>query len=68
MKLWKSTEGGVTLSPRTGRPKADNPRRNDIKVRVNDETMQRLDAYCAKHGIKRAEAIRRGLDLLLKEK
>ena len=55
------------MSPRTGRPKADNPKSNDIKVRVNSDTMQRLDAYCEKHGLKRAEAIRRGIDLLLAE-
>ena len=56
------------LSPRTGRPKTANPKNHDIKVRVNDDTMQRLDAYCAKHGITRADAIRRGLYLLLEEK
>ncbi len=65
MNLWNSIKGGVTLSPRTGRPKAENPKSRDLKVRVNDETMQRIDAYCAKHGITRAEAIRRGIDLLL---
>ena len=56
------------MSPRTGRPKTDNPKSNDIKVRVNSDTMQRLDAYCEKKGITRAEAIRRGIDLLLAEK
>ena len=43
------------MSPRTGRPKTDNPKSNDIKVRVNSDTMQRLDAYCEKKGITRAE-------------
>lgn len=54
------------MSPRTGRPKADNPKSNDVKVRLDDETTKRLDNYCVEHQITRAEAIRRGIHLLLK--
>lgn len=53
------------MSPRTGRPKVEKPKQNDIKVRLDDETKGRLDRYCAAHGITRAEAIRRGVHLLL---
>ena len=53
------------MSPRTGRPKAENPKANDVKVRLDDETTKKLDAYCTAHGITRAEAIRRGIHLLL---
>ena len=53
------------MSPRTGRPKAENPKSNDLKVRIDQATMQRLDAYCKEHGITRAEAIRQGIHLLL---
>lgn len=53
------------MSPRTGRPKAENPKSNDVKVRIDQTTMQRLDAYCEEHGITRAEAIRKGIHLLL---
>lgn len=57
------------MSPRTGRPKADNPKSNDVKVRLDAETTDRLDDYCAKHNLTRAEAIRQGIALLLgKEK
>lgn len=56
------------MSPRTGRPKADNPKSNDVKVRLDDETRKNLDAYCSAHGITRAEAIRRGIHLLLSKK
>ena len=56
------------MSPQMGRPKVEKPKRNDIKVRVDDETSERLDEYCKKHGITRAEAIRRGIHLLLSEK
>lgn len=57
------------MSPRTGRPKVENPKKNDVKVRLDDKTSKKLDDYCEKHSITRAEAIRRGIHLLLaKEK
>ena len=56
------------MSPRTGRPKADNPKNNDIKVRLDDATNKRLEDYCKINQITKAEAIRRGLHLLLSEK
>jgi len=55
------------MSPRTGRPKAENPKSNDVKVRLDDETNTKLNNYCTEHGITRAEAIRRGIHLLLDE-
>lgn len=53
------------MSPRTGRPKVDNPKKNDVKVRLDDEISKKLDLYCAKNNITRAEAIRKGIHLLL---
>lgn len=53
------------MSPRTGRPKVPNPKNNDVKIRLDDETKQRLDRYCEAHGMTRAEAIRRGIHLLI---
>lgn len=56
------------MSPRTGRPKSDNPKDIDVKVRFDKDTNKRLLDYCQKHGITRAEAIRQGVDLLLEQK
>ena len=56
------------MSPRTGRPKADNPKNFDIKVRYDEETNKALLEYCKKHNITRVEAFRRGLKLLLGQK
>lgn len=53
------------MSPRTGRPKVEKPKQNDVKVRMDDETKVKLDRYCMTHGITRAEAIRCGIHLLL---
>lgn len=55
------------MSPRTGRPKVENPKNNDVKVRLDNETTQRLEKYCEKHNVTRAEAIRKGIHILLSE-
>lgn len=49
------------MSPRTGRPKSDNPKSHDIKVRVDDETLRTLDAYCKKNNETRAGVIRKSI-------
>lgn len=56
------------MSPRTGRPKISDPKSNDIKVRVDDETLRLLDLYCSENKLSRAEAIRKGIYMLLAEK
>lgn len=55
------------MSPRTGRPRVEHPKCNDVKVRLDDETTKQLDEYCAEHSMTRAEAIRIGIHLLLAE-
>lgn len=56
------------MSPRTGRPKSDNPRDIDIKVRIDKGTNDTLLQYCIEHNITRAEAIRQGINLILVQK
>lgn len=53
------------MSPRTGRPKAENPKNIDVKVRLEEELNAKLLSYCERHGITRAEALRRGVKKLL---
>lgn len=55
------------MSPRTGRPKLDNPKSCDLKVRFDQNTNDRLIVYCEKHGISRTEAVRQGIHLLLEQ-
>ena len=43
----------------------ENPKANDMKVRIDNETARRLEKYCVEHNISRAEAIRQGIHLLL---
>lgn len=55
------------MSPRTGRPVIGQPKTNDIKVRLDDDTNNKLLKYCEEHDITKAEAIRQGIHLLLKK-
>lgn len=55
------------MSPRTGRPKSENPLAVDLKVRLDSKTNEKLLTYCEKNNVTRAEAIRKGIHLLLKD-
>lgn len=55
------------MSPRTGRPKIDNPLSVDVKVRLDSDTNKKLVEYCEKNNVTRAEAIRKGVHLLLEQ-
>ena len=52
------------MSPRTGRPKIDNPKSNPIHVRLDDESMKTLETYCEQEKIAKTEGIRRGIEKL----
>lgn len=51
------------MSPRTGRP-TDNPKQERTAVRMDEQTVRILDAYCEQENVSRAEAIRRGIQKL----
>lgn len=53
------------MSPRTGRPKSDNPKSHDIKIRIDDITYDELMKYCKTNNITKTEATRIGLEKLL---
>ena len=56
------------MSPRTGRPKVDNPKDVKLTIRLDLETEKKLQEYCNVHNISRGEAIRQGIHLLLQQK
>lgn len=60
--------GEKSVSPKMGRPKSENPKDVDVKVRFDKIQHEKLMKYCGEHGITRAEAIREGVNLLLGEK
>lgn len=56
---------GDNLSPRTGRPKSDNPKGIELKARIDAETDRRIQEYCKKHNKTRTEVVREGIELVL---
>ena len=55
------------MSPRTGRPKINNPKSNRITIRLDDETYSKINEYCKQENIDKAEAIRRGIKKLVEK-
>ena len=55
-------------SKKIGRPKIKNPKNIDVKVRLDEETNEKLLSYCKEHNITRVEAIRQGIHLILSKK
>lgn len=49
------------MSPRTGRPKAENPKNIQLKIRADEQTMQDLDYCCEKLNKTRSDIIRLGI-------
>lgn len=56
------------MSPRTGRPKTENPINIRTSVRLDAETDKQLLEYCKQHNLSKGEAIRKGVHLLLGKK
>jgi hypothetical protein len=59
---------GDRMSPRTGRPKAENPLTVEVKARIDTETNKKLVKYCKDNGITRTEVVRKGIEKVLNEK
>lgn len=55
------------MSPRTGRPKADNPKVKQLGVRLDQETLDKLDILVAHYKETRVEVLRRGIEKLFSE-
>ena len=56
------------LSPRTGRPKTQNPKTIEVKARIDEETNKKLIDYCNKNNINKTEVVRKGIDMVLGNK
>ena len=55
------------MSPRTGRPKADNSKVKQLGVRLDEKTLDKLDALTDYYKETRAEVLRRGVEKLYSE-
>lgn len=55
------------MSPRTGRPKADNPKEVKYSIRLDAETEQKLKGYCQKNATTKGAAIRKAIQQMLEK-
>lgn len=64
------TQGKVVrqMSSKMGRPISSCRKDHDLKVRVDGDTHKRLLEYCKENEVTKAEAIRRGIGLILEKK
>lgn len=46
------------MSPKTGRPKLDNARKTMLRIRMNDDDLEKLDFCCNAENQSRSELIR----------
>lgn len=53
---------------RTGRPKVlEDPRMNRITIRLSNAELDQIESYSQKYNLPKAEVIRKGLEVLLKQ-
>lgn len=55
------------MSPRTGRPKAENPKNIQIKILADKATVEDLDFCCEKLGKTKSDVIRLGIQKVKSE-
>lgn len=55
------------MSPRTGRPKSDNPKSTQLAVRLDEDTVKKLDEVARANSETRVQTIRRGIEKLHSE-
>ena len=55
------------MSPRTGRPKTKNPKVKQLGVRLDKETLDKLDVLAEHYQETKAQVLRRGIERLYSE-
>lgn len=58
---------GDKMSPKTGRPQAENPLTIEIKARIDKVTNDKLIKYCKENKVTRTDVVRKGIQLVLQE-
>lgn len=55
------------MSPRTGRPKSNNPKDIQLKIRADKQTIADLDFCCKEGNFTRSDVIRLGIQKVKKD-
>lgn len=53
------------MESRVGRPKLENPKNIDVKVRFDEQSYKSLLEYCKNNNLKKTDVLRKGVDKLL---
>lgn len=56
------------MSPKTGRPKAENPLVVEVKARIDVKTYEKLKDYCKRNNLTKTDVVRKGIEKVLGEK
>lgn len=54
--------------PRTGRPPKENPKNTRIQVRLDKDTIDKLDKCVERYGTTRSDVVRKGIDMIFQGK
>lgn len=49
-----------------GRPKLDDPKANKVSMRLSNVELARFEAYAVKHGLSKADTLRKAVNEMLK--
>jgi predicted transcriptional regulator len=52
------------MSPKTGRPKSENPKDTMLRVRLDEEYCRKLDKCAESLNMSKSEIVRKGIDLV----
>ncbi len=50
------------MSPKTGRPKSDNSKDTMLRVRIDEDTVRKLETVSRELGITKSEVVRNGIE------
>lgn len=56
------------MSPKLGQKIKDNPKDKRIEIRMDDETVRKLDVLANEQNVSRAEVIRQGIEIQYKNR
>ena len=60
-------ERSEAMSPRLGQKIKDNPKDKLLQVRVDNDTVEKLDYITEKLGLKRSDVVREGIEIQYKK-
>ena len=56
------------MTAKMGRPKSDNPKSIEVKVRIDEQTNRKISDYCDENNVSRSDVLREGINMVLDKK